>query len=269
MPVQEFLNYQIIGQDSSSKLVFLHGIMGQGRNWQSIAKKFSSDHQCMILDQRGHGQSMQPETGYQLDDYVEDLRKLLDQEGWTEPIKLVGHSMGGRVALMFAHKYPERIEKLVIVDIGPSSDWQSMALILEKLDSVPVPFSNRGEARQFFEGEFMARYQSKMLMEFFYSNMVERNAQYNWIFSKEGIRQTLELARHKDYWAEFRDLKMPTLLIRGGKSTDLTQEDYEKLLANNSNILGQVVEEAGHWVHAEKPRETIRIIEDFFNIAAF
>ena len=177
--------------------------------------------------------------------------------------------MGGRVALMFAHKYPERIEKLVIVDIGPSSDWQSMALILEKLDSVPVPFSNRGEARQFFEGEFMARYQSKMLMEFFYSNMVERNAQYNWIFSKEGIRQTLELARHKDYWAEFRDLKMPTLLIRGGKSTDLTQEDYEKLLANNSNILGQVVEEAGHWVHAEKPRETIRIIEDFFNIAAF
>lgn len=268
MENNKFLNYQIIGQDSPSKLVFLHGIMGQGRNWQSIAKKFSADNQCLILDQRGHGQSMQPESGYQLDDYVEDLKSLLDQLGWVEPIKLVGHSMGGRVALMFAHKYPQLIEKLVIVDIGPSSDWQSMTSILEKLDSVPVPFESREQARQFFETEFMDKYQNKMLMEFFYSNLAEQNSQYNWVFSKEGIRQTLELARFKDYWAEFRELISPTLLIRGEKSTDLTQEDYQKLMANNPRIFGTVVEGAGHWVHAEKPLETLQIMGDFFNIAA-
>ena len=104
-------------------------------------------------------------------------------------------------------------------------------------------------------------------MEFFYSNLIDRSGEYNWVFSKNAIRQTLELARHKDYWAEFKELKVESLLLRGGVSADLTQEDYQRVLDNNSKIQGQVVAGAGHWVHAEKPRETIKIIGDFFNIA--
>lgn len=261
------LNYQIIGEDSSSKLVFLHGIMGQGRNWLSIAKKFSNRCQCLIYDQRGHGRSYHPTQGFDLTDYVEDLGQLLDEVGWTSKIKLIGHSMGGRVALKFAHRFQEHVEKLIIVDIGPTSDWNSMASILAKLDFVPTPFRDRSEARAFMENEFMAQYQNSMLMEFFYSNLTQRSHGYDWVFSPETIRQTLERSRYKDYWQEFKELSMPSLLIRGTESEDLKPADFMKVIENNPNLAGIEVDGAGHWVHAEKPRETIKIIEDFFNIA--
>ncbi|MCJ8277590.1 MAG: alpha/beta fold hydrolase, partial [Bdellovibrionales bacterium] len=178
-------NYQIFGEDTSPKLVFLHGIMGRGKNWQSIAKNFSKDYQCLIYDQRGHGQSVQPESGYELKDYAQDLKNILDDLGWTGPIHLVGHSMGGRVSLMFATLFPELVEKLVVVDIGPTSNWDSMQSVFDKMDFVPVPFASRQEARTFMDTEFTNRYSSKMLAEFFYSNLVSKNDQYDWVFSKK------------------------------------------------------------------------------------
>mgnify|MGYP003683134381 CR=1 FL=1 len=263
--LKEF-KYQIIGEDSSPKLIFLHGMMGRGKNWQSIAKNFSKSFQCLIYDQRGHGESMKPKSGYSLEDYAQDLKEILDGLGWSEPIYLVGHSMGGRVSLFFADRYPELVKKLVIVDIGPTSDWDSMLSIQEKMNFVPVPFATRQEARSFMENEFLGKYKNKMVMEFFYSNLVKSGDVYDWVFSPSAITQTLEFSRLADYWSEFKSLSMQTLLIRGGLSSDLTQEDFEKVVANNSNISGKVVEGAGHWVHAEKPLETIGIIRDFFNI---
>ena len=171
-----------------------------------------------------------------------------------------------RQSLFFADRYPELVKKLVIVDIGPTSDWDSMLSIQEKMNFVPVPFATRQEARSFMENEFLGKYKNKMVMEFFYSNLVKSGDVYDWVFSPSAITQTLEFSRLADYWSEFKSLSMQTLLIRGGLSSDLTQEDFEKVVANNSNISGKVVEGAGHWVHAEKPLETIGIIRDFFNI---
>lgn len=261
------LNYQIIGSDSPSKLVFLHGILGRGRNWQAIAKSLSREHQCLLFDQRGHGQSFQPERGYELKDYASDLRNLLSDLGWMDSVQLVGHSMGGRVALEFSHLWPDWVQRLCIVDIGPSSDWRSMSSILEKIEFVPVPFKSREEARRFMEQEFLARFPDPMVMEFFYSNLQKVNDSYDWVFSKQGVRQTLENSRHRDHWATFKELACPTLLIRGEQSTDLKKEDFEKVLANNQSIQGHVVSGAGHWVHAEKPQETLSLLRQFFNIA--
>ncbi|MEM7646679.1 MAG: alpha/beta hydrolase [Pseudomonadota bacterium] len=252
------IHYQIFGEDSSPKLVFLHGIMGQGRNWMSIAKRFSRSYQCLIYDQRGHGKSFHPEKGFELDDYVHDLSALLKELGWVGAVHLVGHSMGGRVALKFAHLYPDQVRQLVIVDIGPTSDWNSMSSILEKLDFVPTPFADRATARQFMESQFLEKYQNPMLMEFFYSNLVEKESGYDWIFSVELIRQTLTLARYHDYWDLFKELKMPTLLLRGEKSTDLKKDDFLAVVANNSQIQGREVIGAGHWV-MRRSREKLSI----------
>jgi esterase len=267
MNLNKDLNYQIIGPDSPSKLVFLHGILGRGRNWQAIAKKMSSQHQCLLYDQRGHGQSFKPESGYQLKDYAQDLRDLLDSIGWESPVNLVGHSMGGRVALAFAHAYPQKVGRLSIVDIGPTSNWDSMSQILNRIEFVPTPFDGRESARAFMEGPFMEKYQSSMLMEFFYSNLNITNHGYDWVFSKQAVRETLESSRFKDYWAEFKQLSMPTLLIRGELSQDLSAEDFTKVVAHNPNIRGEVVSGAGHWVHAERPQETVALLSSFFNIA--
>jgi pimeloyl-ACP methyl ester carboxylesterase len=267
LPIEKRINYQILGDDTSPKLVFLHGIMGQGRNWLTLAKKFSKDFQCLVYDQRGHGQSWHPDQGFQLGDFAKDLQELLDHLGWQEPIHLVGHSMGGRVALVFADQHPERVKSLVIVDIGASSDWESMQGILDQLEFVPVPFKDRKDARHFMENDFLQKYPNKMVMEFFYSSLVEREGQMDWIFDKNLIRQSLEQSRHRDYWGEFKSLSMPTLFLRGGASKHLEETEFIKVLENNPRIQGWTVEGAGHWVHAEKPLETLRIISDFFNIA--
>lgn len=267
LPVEKRLNYQIFGDDSSPKLIFLHGIMGQGRNWGSIARKFSKNFQCLVYDQRGHGKSFHPEQGFQLDDFSNDLEDLLNHLGWTEPVYLVGHSMGGRVVLNFAVQNPDWIKKLVIVDISPAASWETMAGILEKLDFVPTPFADRDQARAFMESQFLQKYPNKMIMEFFYSSLVSRPEGLNWVFSKPFIRQVLESSRFKDYWSEFKSLRCPTLYLRGGQSQDLQESEFIQVLENNSNIQGWTVEGAGHWVHAEKPMETLRIIEKFFNIA--
>lgn len=260
-------HYQILGEDTSPKLIFLHGLMGRGTNWRTFARHFSQKHQCLIYDQRGHGQSQQPESGYELLDYAKDLENILTDLQWEPPYRLVGHSMGGRVALQYANMHPEKLQSLVIVDIGATSDWNSMLSIQEKVDFVPTPFSSKEEAKAFFDGPFLDKFDSLMLKEFFYSNIEKKpSGEWGWVFSESAIKQTLENSRLNDYWPLFKQLSMPTLLLRGEKSTDLTQEDYTKILANNNRILGEVIPGAGHWVHAEKPVDTKEALEDFFEM---
>ena len=121
----ENFHYQVLGASSAPKLVFLHGLLGSGNNWRKITAQFQDRFQILIYDQRGHGRSFQPDTGYAPEDYAQDLTKILDELNWAK-INLVGHSMGGRNALAFSTMNPERLNSLVIEDIGPTSGKDSV-----------------------------------------------------------------------------------------------------------------------------------------------
>ena len=108
-------NYQILGQKANPKLVFLHGLMGFGSNWRTMARHFEERYEILLYDQRGHGRSFQP-AEYRLDDYADDLDKITAELGWTSFI-LVGHSLGGLVGYGVAGT--ETAEKLAgIVTLG-------------------------------------------------------------------------------------------------------------------------------------------------------
>lgn len=261
-------NSQILGLQptlsSVPKIVFLHGLMGFGSNWKTIARRFDQDHQILLYDQRGHGRSFHP-SSYTLKDYADDLHKILLELGWSK-ICLVGHSLGGRVALEFAAHYSSLIEKLVMVDIGPVADLASMYAVEEKLRSVPVPFVSRDQARAFFDGPFLNKYKSELLKQFFYANIdKDDQGQMNWRFDKEGILETLRLSRLGDQWSQIKKITKPTLVIRGENSKDLSQEIFEEMKAANPLIQGAVIPGAGHWVHVEKPQETIQLLEAFLH----
>lgn len=246
-------NYQILGDAANPKLVFLHGIMGFASNWRSIARQFEDRFQILLYDQRGHGKSFHPSTGYGASDYASDLLAIMDALQW-DTCSLVGHSMGGRVAVQTASIAPERVEKLVIVDVGPQLDMQSMLTVEEQLNSVPTPFEGRDEAREFFDTVFLARYHSDMLKQFFYANLEEKaDGRFDWKFSKQAILETLWKARTLDQAGQFAALEMPSLLMRGERSTHLPQDMFDEVLEKNPNIQGTVIKGAGHWVHAEKP----------------
>lgn len=260
-------NHQISGPEDGSKWVFLHGLMGYGLNWRRIVSAFENEHRILTFDQRGHGKSIKPAEGYRPEDFADDLLAILNELGW-EKITLVGHSMGGRNAMNFASRFPERVEKLVIEDIGPDAKPAAIGGIAELLNVVPTPFVNKVTAKEFFLNEFPKRITNreniKTLGSYLYANIVEKeNGQADWRFSKDSILLAIKEGRAQDRWSEYEALKMPILVIRGSTSVDLTQDVYLEMLKRNSHATGVLIEPSGHWVHSEQPEKFIAALREF------
>lgn len=267
MSILDQINYRISGDPSLPKMVFLHGLMGFLNNWGTITREMSKSHCCLVFDQRGHGKSYKPANGYQPEDYAADLLQILQALGWKKVI-LVGHSMGGRNALCFAHLYPEKIEKLVIVDISPDLKAESALYFEQMLNVVPTPFENLEQAKKFFTEDFAKVFSSKedvsVLSRFLFANLEPAaDGTIDWKFSKSAIIESAKLGRSEVLWDWFQELKVPCLYVRGQKSKDLPLETFEKVLGINSSILGVQVSDAGHWVHSEQPELFLKELKKF------
>lgn len=264
------IHYQILGEPSEKPpMVFLHGLMGYGLNWRRIASSFKNDRQVLIFDQRGHGKSFKPKTGYQPEDYADDLALILNELGWSS-VDLVGHSMGGRNALNFASRFSMKVRRLVIVDIGPEVTPDSLDRIRNLINLVPVPFENKLQAKEFFLNEFpklLAKQpQANTLGQYFYSNMEElENGGVGWRFDRDAIMSSLIEGRKGERWQEWESLTMPTLIIRGEHSPDLLPSTYEQMLLRNRLSRGVEIKNAGHWVHFEQPEAFIRTLRNFLD----
>lgn len=265
-------NYQLLGPESGRRWVFLHGLMGYGLNWRSIAKGLEQTERVLIFDQRGHGRSWKPLTGYAPEDFADDLFLITQELGWDRFI-LVGHSMGGRNALSFAHKFPEKLEKLVIEDIGPEGDPSAPDYYRWLLGVVPTPFLNKLAAKEFFMNEFKPLVKDRTenpdtLGAYFYSNMVENeNGQVDWRFSKDAIISAVVQGRAKEQWNELRSLPVSTLVIRGERSRELSSEVFRRMVVANPRIEGVEIPNAGHWVHSDQPEEFLKVIRKFTGLS--
>jgi esterase len=263
----DHFHYQFYGPPEGRKWVFLHGLMGFLNNWRTIIKAIESTERVLVFDQRGHGRSFKPENGYDPEDYADDLKKILDELGWDKII-LVGHSMGGRNALNFASRFPERVEKLIIEDIAPSGDPEGWHYYDNLLNAVPTPFKSRTEARLFFQNELKNRVQDTgsidVLSAFLYANMEDqKDGTVSWRFSPKAIVASAQQARAGDRWDEVKNLSMPTLWIRGENSRDLCREDWQKVVSMNRVIEGVEIPEARHWVHSDQPLAFSNVIRQF------
>lgn len=268
MSILKQIHHQILGSPCEKPpLVFLHGLMGYGLNWRKIAKAFEIDRQVLIYDQRGHGKSFKPESGYRPEDYADDLGLILDELGWST-IDLVGHSMGGRNALNFAYRFPMRVRRFVMVDMGPEVAAGSMGRIKGLIDLVPVPFANKLDAKNFFMNEYpkliKANPQAATLGQYFYANMEEQSdGRVSWRFNVDAIMSSLTEGRRGERWQEWESLSMPTLVVRGERSQDLLRSTFEDMLKRNSLSRGVEIQGAGHWVHFDRPEAFIGVLRRF------
>ncbi|MFK8138344.1 MAG: alpha/beta fold hydrolase [Bdellovibrionales bacterium] len=257
-------HYRITGDKNKPKLVFLHGLMGFANNWRSIAKHFERDFEILCLDQRGHGRSFHPESGYSPEDYAEDLRKIIDELGWAK-IHLVGHSMGARNSHCFSHNNSHRLSSLVLEDLGPEADPQALLRNQELIDRVGAPFENKNHARAHIEREFK---DEMTLGEYFYANLTQKEGEdggyVDWRFSLKGIIESVEAGRNTSRWNEIESIQCPCLLIRGELSEDLSRETYEKMLKSNTKLRGVEIEGARHWVHFDRQKEFISVLKEFY-----
>jgi esterase len=261
-------NYQILGQSSSPKLVFLHGLMGSAANWRKVTSYLEKAYHILAFDQRGHGRSLKPASGYQPEDYATDLARILDDLGW-EKILLVGHSMGGRNAMAFTRLWPQRVIGLVIEDIGPNSREEGVRRIENLIGMVPTPFVDRKKAKEFLLEKFPDLLGgdpgAMTLAQYFYSNIEEKEGGgADWRFNKEGVLATLRGWAGVDNWPLLAALKVPTLVVRGEHSGDLPQDIFARMVAANPLIRGVEIPEAGHWVHYDQPETFVRELTKFF-----
>lgn len=268
MAYLDHFKYELLGDESRPALVFLHGVMGSSSNWRQIAKTFADRYHILLFDQRGHGRSFHPPTGYAVTDYAEDLRLIIDELDWSE-IFLVGHSLGGRGAMAFAHRHPRRVRALVIEDIVPSQASHKPTRTEELIRAVPVPFASRKLAREYFTTEFVDRFSDRRNIwavgQFLYANIIEDEAGRGvWRVYLQGIYETLHDATSVDRWSELSNWSVPTLLVRGAESDEITRADFARMVAASPFIEGAEVARAGHWVHFDQPEAFVKLVDDFF-----
>ena len=248
------LHYRKYGE--GQPLIILHGLFGSSDNWQTLGKKFAENFEVYLVDQRNHGHSPKSnEFNYQL--LSDDLYNLIrDLE--LENIILVGHSMGGKTVMTFAQKYPEFIEKLIVVDIGPKAYPMHHNIILEGLNSLDLSIiKSRGQA-------------DKQLSIFIEDNGVKQFLLKNlfWVEKGQlGWRINIPVLENKmpNIIAAIPDkiVETPTLFIRGEKSNYIVEDDFQNIYDQFPNSEIETIYDAGHWVHAENPFSFYNMVIDF------
>jgi esterase len=255
----ENFHYSISGNSQAPWLVFIHGLTGSSANWRKIIPAFEADFNILVYDQRAHGKSFAPPSGYAPEDYAGDLKFLMDSLK-IKKANPVGHSMGGRTALCFTNLYPERVEKLVIEDIGPNRSEENGSLLAKRLAAIPVPFENRMKAKEYLLNDFG----DPKLGMFLYTNIGEdEKGSAVWKIPMNHIIETIEIGRSTDRWFEIKGLKCPTLVIRGENSNELSREEFLTMQSMNSLVRGVEISDSGHWVHFDQPQEFIKAVQEF------
>lgn len=241
-------------------IIILHGFLGMGDNWKTLGKKISDQgFQVHLVDQRNHGRSPHSEV-FTYDLLAEDLKIYCDAHG-LDKINLLGHSMGGKTAMLFAVKYPELLSHLIIADIGPKYYPLHHQDILDGLDSLDFELlKSRGDVDMALE----AYIPDAGVRMFLLKNLYWREK------NMLGLRMNLKALINN---ASEIGLELPeeyvylgkTLFLRGEKSNYILEEDQIRINKQfpDSEILE--ISNAGHWLHAENPKEFLKEVLEFIN----
>lgn len=251
-----------LDQGQGRPLVILHGLFGTLDNWQSLARRWATEAGMRVVsvDLRNHGRSFHSnEHTYDL--MAQDVLELFDYLQLGPDTVLMGHSMGGKVAMRLALDNPERLAKLIVVDIAPRfSNMEHQDDIVAGLQAVDFSTcTNRQEA----DAALAKHIRSVGVRQFLLKNLYRREDNtFAWRINLPVL--AAQLAAIGEETISKAPFLKPALFIRGGKSDYITAED--KLtgipaLFPNSQVA--TVVDAGHWVHAEKPEEVFELVKAF------
>ncbi|MGD8347690.1 MAG: alpha/beta fold hydrolase [Gammaproteobacteria bacterium] len=250
------LNYNSSG--SGQPLVVLHGLFGSGRNWQSLARRLAQSFEVFNVDLRNHGQSFHAdEMNYPA--MAGDVTRLIRRLG-IGPSHLLGHSMGGKVAMALALAEPELVADMVIADIAPVSyahdhDELIDAVLGLSLDAI----ASRADADRALESAIP----EPGLRGFLLQNLVRGSDGWRWRVNWQAIRRNMHnLTGFIDLPADWR-IDLRTLFIRGANSDYVDDEAAEQIRQHFDNAEIAIVENAGHWLHAEQPQAFIERVLEF------
>ncbi|MDR3286373.1 MAG: alpha/beta fold hydrolase, partial [Prevotellaceae bacterium] len=254
--------------NAGEDIIIAHGLYGCSDNWVSVAKILAQTNHVFAVDLRNHGRSPHSnEHSYSA--MCNDLAEFIESKNIKKPI-VAGHSMGGRCAALLAKQYPDLLAKIIIVDISPfDCENQKTISAFHKNILTTLKFLNLNEihSRQDAAKKISKKINDTNLQNFLLKNLYRTsNGSFFWRFNLLSILNNVNnivcgsLKQSENY-----KIKIPTLLITGKKSDYVVNSDIEIITNKFSDIKIQIIEDAGHWVHAEKTQIFIDCVKRFIN----
>lgn len=252
------LNTQIFGEPShQATLLIAHGLFGSGRNWRAIANRLSRDRQVITVDMRNHGGSFWSDShGYA--DMASDLAGILSQiDG---PVDVLGHSMGGKAAMFLALQNPANMNRLIVADIAPVAYTHSQMPNIKVMQNLETAhFSRRSE----IESAINEHLNDAATSAFLAQNFIISEQGNNWKINLNALAHNMgEIMGFPVVSNTFHN---KTIFIIGGNSDYVQPKHYDEISQLFPNHKIHPIQGAGHWVHAEAPREFIQTLIDFLN----
>ncbi|KAG4066606.1 hypothetical protein HA402_007242 [Bradysia odoriphaga] len=253
-------------------VVIMHGLFGSKQNWKSICKALSQKsnpkRKIIALDARNHGESPHVQSHTYID-LAEDVRHFFEQNSITKSV-CIGHSMGGRAMMCFALKYPELVDRAIIVDVSPvrsSPSLIGMGGIFAAMTTVNIPATMKmSEGRSLANEQLMDAIPSKETRDFVLMNLVKgADGRFSWRANVEALHQNFN-----DHISTFpeslagKQYHGPVLFLAGSKSDYIKKGDLDgiKTIFPNSDLK---FIDSGHLVHVERPYEFLDLVLKFIN----
>jgi len=250
------LHSNILGE--GKPFVILHGFLGMSDNWKTLGRKFAEQNfEVHLVDQRNHGRSFH-DIGFDYETLVEDLKNYCDTRNLKD-IVLLGHSMGGKTAMLFATEYPELVSKLLIADIAPRFYPIHHDAILNGLQALNFDdIKTRGEADKALANyvpEFGTR--QFLLKNLYWVEKGQLGLRINLDILAENVSEVGEaLPTYAKFTAD-------TLFLRGDKSEYISLEDEAIIKRHFPEAKIETIKNAGHWLHAENPADFYNAVISF------
>lgn len=238
------LNYKRVG--TGRPLIILHGLFGSLDNWQTHAKKIGEYYEVILVDERNHGHSPRSEQ-HSYDLMAEDLSELMDDLHLESAI-VMGHSMGGKTAMRFAQMYPNRVKKLIVVDMGVKQYPMHHDVILEGLNSMDFEVLNSRSAADEHLSSFVDNFAVRqfLLKNLYWVDKTQLGFRMNLPVLTAQMPEILKALPHEEVF-------VLTRFIRGELSNYILDEDWDEIEEYFPDSDLVTIPGAGHWVHAEKP----------------
>ncbi len=238
-------------------IIFLHGLFGAGDNWRSVGRSLSDHYRVHLLDLPNHGKSawMSEPT---LPSLANSVRDWIVQHG-IEGYRLLGHSMGGKVAMEIALNSPgPELEQLIIVDIAPKRYEPHHQDVFAAIKSVDF---DQVQDRRAVDAAMSPHLQDEGIRQFLLKSLYKQDGKLAWRFNVDVLESRYEAVACEP--TSTQPFNGPTLFIKGMNSRYITADDQNRIMQLFPNAKAKLIEGAGHWPHAEKPVAFTKILSDF------
>ncbi|MCA1907148.1 MAG: alpha/beta fold hydrolase [Magnetospirillum sp.] len=252
------MNLNVIEAGSGAPLVIMHGLLGSARNWGGIATKLGETHHVMAVDMPNHGASPWSEVM----DYPFMARQVAEfiKTRCGGRALVVGHSMGGKAAMMLALTYPQMVERLVVVDIAPVRYTHTFAPYIKAMRAAPIATAQRrGDVELAMHGVI----DDPRVRAFLMQNLEGQPGSYRWRPNLAVLGAAMDDILGFPHVADGISYDGPALFLHGALSDYVLPAHEDVIAALFPRARMQAVDGAGHWVHADKPAEFTQAVADF------